>query len=142
MQSRCLFINNKCILLTTNGMQISNIVKGIHAFKTDFLFFLLKVANIRCFILIADEIFHNIIRKQPRTKEVRRCLILLHPVKHSSMFTRIFMILFIYSVAYTAKFGNAFVNVRYCLRKEKHKQKLLTDSTRKRHKGEDIASFV
>jgi hypothetical protein len=26
-------------------------------------FFILKVANIRCFILIAVEIFHNIIRK-------------------------------------------------------------------------------
>jgi hypothetical protein len=52
----------------------------------------LKVANIRCFILIADEIF----------QEIRRCLILLHPVKHSSMFTRIIMILFIYSVTYTA----------------------------------------
>ena len=54
-------------------------------------------------------------------KEIRRCLILLHPVKHSSMFTRIFMILFIYSVTYTANlFGKAFVNVRNCLRKEKH----------------------
>jgi hypothetical protein len=28
-----------------------------------FFFFLLKVANIRCFILIAVEIFHYIIRK-------------------------------------------------------------------------------
>jgi hypothetical protein len=27
------------------------------------IFFILKVANIRCFILIAVEIFHNIIRK-------------------------------------------------------------------------------
>jgi hypothetical protein len=58
-------------------------------------------------------------------KEIRRCLILLHPVKHSSMFTRIFMILFIYSVTYTANlFGKAFVHVRNCLRKEKHMKKI------------------
>ena len=37
-------------------------VKGIHAVRIDF-FYILKVANIRCFILIAVEIFHNIIRK-------------------------------------------------------------------------------
>jgi hypothetical protein len=52
---------------------------------------------------------------------VSNLIFLLHPVKHSSMFTRIFMILFIYSVTYTANlFGKAFVNVRNCLRKEKH----------------------
>ena len=50
-------------------------------------FFILKVANIRCIILIAVEIFNNIIHKYHRTKEIGRCLILLHPVKHS-MFTR------------------------------------------------------
>ena len=42
----------------------SNIVesgaKGIQAVRMDF--FLLKVTNIRCFILIAVEMFHNIIR--------------------------------------------------------------------------------
>jgi hypothetical protein len=35
----------------------------IQAVRIDFFFLLLKVANIRCFILIAVEIFHNIIRK-------------------------------------------------------------------------------
>jgi hypothetical protein len=38
-------------------------IKGIHAVRTEF-FFILKFVNIRCFILIAVEIFHkNIIRK-------------------------------------------------------------------------------
>ena len=62
------------------------VVKGIQAVRIEF-FLILKVVNIRYFILIAVEIFHNIIRKQPRTKEIRRCLILLHPVKYA-MFTR------------------------------------------------------
>ena len=63
-------------------------IKGIHAVRIEF-FFILKVANIRCFILhvIAVEIFHNIIPKQPRTKEIRRCFIFLNPVKNL-MFTR------------------------------------------------------
>jgi hypothetical protein len=41
-----------------------SLVKGIHAVRIE-IFFILKVANIRCFIyiLIAVEIFHNIIRK-------------------------------------------------------------------------------
>jgi hypothetical protein len=39
-----------------------NPVKGIQAVRIDF-FFILKVANILCFILIAVEFFHNIIRK-------------------------------------------------------------------------------
>jgi hypothetical protein len=30
---------------------------------SELIFFILKVANIRCFILIAVAIFHNIIRK-------------------------------------------------------------------------------
>ena len=46
------------------------------------------------FILIAVVIFHYIIRKYPRTKETRRCLILLHSVKHS-MFTRVSAKLFV-----------------------------------------------
>ena len=41
---------------------VPNVLKGIQAVRIDF-FFILKVANIRCFILIAVEIFHNIIRK-------------------------------------------------------------------------------
>jgi hypothetical protein len=40
----------------------TNALKGIQAIRIEF-FFILKVANIRCFILIAVEIFHNIIRK-------------------------------------------------------------------------------
>ena len=38
-------------------------VKGIQAVRIEFFLFILKVANIRCFILMAVEIFHNIIRK-------------------------------------------------------------------------------
>ena len=36
--------------------------KGIQAVRIDF-FFIFKVANIRCFILIAVDIFHSILRK-------------------------------------------------------------------------------
>ena len=36
------------------------LLKGIQSLRL--FFFILKVANIRCFILIAVEIFHNIIR--------------------------------------------------------------------------------
>jgi hypothetical protein len=39
------------------------ILKAYRLSELIFLFFLLKVANIRCFILIAVEIFHNVIRK-------------------------------------------------------------------------------
>jgi hypothetical protein len=41
-------------------------------------------------------------------------------------------------------FGKAFAHVRNCLLKKKHmaQTKTLTDSTRKRHKKEDSASFV
>jgi hypothetical protein len=53
--------------------------------------FILKVANIRCFILIAVEIFHSIIRKQPRTKEIRRCLIFFHPGKNPMLTRPIFI---------------------------------------------------
>ena len=45
--------NNRCV-------RKRNMLKGIQAVRIDF--FLLKVANIRCFKLIAVEIFH-IIRK-------------------------------------------------------------------------------
>ena len=55
-------------------------LKAYRLSEFNFLF-ILKVANIRCFILIAVEIFHNII--QPRTKETRRCLIFFHPGKNS-----------------------------------------------------------
>ena len=53
----------------------------------NWIFFLIfKGANIRCFILIVVEIFHNIIRKWPRTKEICRCFIFMNPVKNP-MFT-------------------------------------------------------
>jgi hypothetical protein len=39
-----------------------SLFKGIQAVRIDF-FYLLKVANIRCFILNAVEIFHNIIHR-------------------------------------------------------------------------------
>jgi hypothetical protein len=42
-------------------MSLPNL-KGIQAVRIEF-FLTLKVANIRCFILIAVEIFHNIIHK-------------------------------------------------------------------------------
>ena len=38
-------------------------LKGTQAVRIEFFVYILKVANIRCFILIAVEIFHNIIRK-------------------------------------------------------------------------------
>jgi hypothetical protein len=41
---------------------IIRLIKGIQAVIIDFVF-ILKVANIRRFILIAVEIIHNIIRK-------------------------------------------------------------------------------
>ena len=44
-----------------NSNIVESGVKGIQAVRIEF--FLLKVAKIRCFILIAVEIFHNIIRK-------------------------------------------------------------------------------
>jgi hypothetical protein len=66
------------------------LLKGIQAVRIE-NFFILKVANIQCFILIAVEIFHNIIRKLPRTKEIRCCLIFLHPVKNSMLTRAIFI---------------------------------------------------
>ena len=71
----------------------------------------------RCFILIAVQIFHYIIHKQPRTNEIRRFLIFLYPLKNS-MLTRT---IFIYSVTYKVNlFGKEFAHVRNCLGKEKH----------------------
>ena len=53
------------------------------------------------------------------------------------MFTRTIFI-------HTTTFGKAFAQVRNCLLKKNHmaQTKTLTDSTRKRHKKEDSASFV
>ena len=45
------------VLISENRKEIM-----LKAVRIDF-FFILKVANIRCFILIAVAIFHNIIRK-------------------------------------------------------------------------------
>ena len=50
-----------------------------------------KVANIRCFILIAVEIFHNIIRKQPRTKENTSLFDFLASSKDSMLTRAIFI---------------------------------------------------
>ena len=72
--------------------------------------FILNVANIRCFILIAVEIFHNIMHKQPRTKEIRRCFIFLNPVKNLVCLSAQ------YSYDLTVNsFGKAFAHVRNCL---------------------------
>ena len=118
-------------------------IKGIHAVRIEFIF-ILKVANIRCFILIAGEIFHNIIRKQPRTKEIRHCFIFLNPVKNP-MFTRAIFIrpdseLIRESVCACAKL---FVDEESTWHKSNRgRTNTLTDSIRKRHKREDSASFV
>ena len=107
-------------------------------------FLLLKVANIRCFILIAVEIVHNIIHKQPRTKEIRHCFIFLNPVKNP-MFTRTIFIrpdseLIRESVCTCAKL---FVDEESTWHKSNRgRTNTLTDSIRKRHKKEDSASFV
>ena len=105
--------------------------------------FILKVANIRCFIPIAVEIFHNIIRKQPRTKEIRRCLIFLHPVKNSMLTRAIFIQpdseLIRESVCAYAKL---FVDEENVHKSNCGRIKTKTDSTQKRHKKEDSASFV
>ena len=77
----------KCIVKENKnqGNIISHCLKAYRLSELN-LFFILKVSNIRCFILIAVEIFHNIIHKQPRTKEICRCFIFLNPVKNP-MFT-------------------------------------------------------
>ena len=59
--------------------------KGIQSLRL--IFFYIESCQYSMFILIAVEIFHNIIRKQPRTKEICRCFIFLNPVKNP-MFTR------------------------------------------------------
>ena len=59
---------------------------SFYAVRIEFFFLIFKGANIRCFILIVVEIFHNIIRKWPRTKEICRCFIFMNPVKNP-MFT-------------------------------------------------------
>jgi hypothetical protein len=53
-----------CLVISTSHKILVKkvIFKGIQAVRNDFLF-ILKVANIRCFILIGVEIFLNIIRK-------------------------------------------------------------------------------
>ena len=107
------------------------------------LFFILKVANIRCFILIAVEIFHNIIRKQPRTKEIRRCLIFLYPVMNAMLTRAIFIRpdseLIRESVCACTKL---FVDEENVLKSNRGRTKILMDSTLKRQKKEDLASFV
>jgi hypothetical protein len=67
--------NTFFLIFTRNPIskQYLKFLKGIQSLK--FIFFTLKVANIRCFILIAVEIFHYIICKSPRTNEIRRFLL-------------------------------------------------------------------
>jgi hypothetical protein len=43
--------------------KVNWLVKGILAVRIEYFFFILNVANTGCFILIAVEICHNIIRK-------------------------------------------------------------------------------
>jgi hypothetical protein len=62
-----IFLGNKYHTFWASFFLSNWLVKGIQAVKIDF-FLILKVANIRCFILIAVEIFHNIIR----TRAVRK----------------------------------------------------------------------
>ena len=98
----------------------------------------------RCFVLIAVETFHNIIRKQPRTKEIRRCLMFLHLVKNSILPAQ-------YSYDLTVNsFGKAFAHVRNCLlmtnmctwhKSNRGRRKTLTDSTRKRHKKKGFSKL-
>jgi hypothetical protein len=55
-------LHHTCVLIAQyheNKLLCYNQLKAV---RIEF-FFILKVANIRCFILIAVEIFHNIIRK-------------------------------------------------------------------------------
>ena len=102
----------------------------------------LKVANVM-FILIAGEIVH-IIRKQPRTKEIRRRFIFLNPVKNPMRTRAIFIRpdseLIRESVCACAKL---FVDEESTWHKSNRgRTNILTDSIRKRHKKEDSASFV
>ena len=134
-----------CVVQTINGEPFSmKELRGIQAVRIDYFFLILKVANIRCFILIAVEIFHNIIRKQPRTKEIRRCFIFLNPVKNP-IFTRAIFIqpdseLIRESVCACAKL---LVDEESTWHKSNRgRTNTLTDSIRKRHKNEDSASFV
>ena len=76
-------------------------------------------------------------------KEIRRCLILLHPVKHSMFTCAIFIRpdseLIWESVCVCAKL---FVDEENVLKSNRGRTQTLTDSKRKRHKKEDLASFV
>ena len=110
--------------------------------------FILKVANIRCFILInCSCIFHNII-VNTRSLERRKYI----AVWFSSIQKRIQCWPTQYSYDLTVNsFGKAFAHVRNCLlmknmsdvHKSNHgRTKTLMDSTRKWHKKEDSASFV
>ena len=117
-------------------------LKAYRLSELNFLF-ILKVANIRCFILIAVEIFHNIICKQPRTKEICHCLIFLHPVKNSMLIRVIFIRpdseLIRESFCACAEL---FIDEENVLKSNRGRSKTLMDSTRKLHKKEDSASFV
>ena len=143
-----IYIYNTCAL--SKHVMICHIIYPLGTLKAYRLselnfWFILKVANIRCFILNAVKIFHNIICKWPRTKEIRHCLIFFHSAKNSMLTRTIFIRpdneLIRESVCACAKLFVDEENVG-CAQIESWKNKTLTDSTRKRHKNEDSASFV
>ena len=56
-------VNNVCVITQKYTiLEPINLLMAYRLSELNFLF-VVKVANIRCFILIAVEIFHNIIRK-------------------------------------------------------------------------------
>ena len=64
-------------------------LKGIQAFRIDF-FFILKVANNRCFILIAVELFIISYLNSLERRKYVAVLIFLPPVKNSMLLRAIF----------------------------------------------------
>ena len=89
-QSICYFIYFLVILniLFAFGQRIF-LLKAYRLSELNFFF--IKSCQYSMFYTIAVEIFHNIIREQPRTKEIRRCLIFLHLIKNSMLTRAIFI---------------------------------------------------
>jgi hypothetical protein len=98
----------------------------------------LKVANIRCFIQIAVEMFHNIIRMERRKYVAVWFFISRKEFNVYQHDIHIFMNMIIWPLmTYTmTSFGKAFAHVRNCLLKKStcYEIKILTYSTRKRHR--------
>ena len=80
------FLNNFCLLSAC----ISDWLRLFELLQVSLKAYRLSELT-RCFILIAVEIFHNIIHKWPRTKEIRCCLIFFHPGKNSMLTHPIFI---------------------------------------------------